>query len=97
MPLVVSALGLAIYLFALLLIGRALFSWIMYMSPDWKPRGAALLIVEAFYTPTDPPIHLLRRVVPPIRVGHARMDVALPVLLLACYLAVYLLQFVPGA
>ena len=96
MRLVVSGVGFAIYLYILVIFCRALFGWIMYLSPDWKPRGASLVIVESCYAVTDPPIRLLRRVLPPIRVGAARLDLALPALVLLCYLAVYLLQFVPG-
>jgi YggT family protein len=96
MRLVVSGVSLAIFLYMLLMLGRALFGWIMFLSPEWRPRGASLVIVEACYAATDPPIHLLRRVLPPIRVGHARVDLALPALFLACYLVLYLLQFAPG-
>ncbi len=96
MRLFVSGVSLAIFLYMLLMLGRALFSWIMYLSPDWRPRGAVLVIVEACYAATDPPIRVIRRVLPPIRIGHASLDLALPVLFLACYLVLYLLQFVPG-
>ena len=96
MRLVVSGVSLAVVLYILLILGRVLFGWIMYFSPDWKPRRASLVIVEACYVATDPPIRVLRRVLPPIRVGHARVDLALPALFLACYLVLYLLQFAPG-
>ncbi len=96
MRLVVSGVTFAIYLYIFVMLGRALFGWIMYFSPEWKPRGASLVIVEGCYAATDPPIRVLRHVLPPIRVGHARVDLALPALFLACYLFLYLLPFVPG-
>jgi YggT family protein len=96
MRLVLSGVSLAIFLYMLLMLGRALSGWIMYLSPDWKPRGASLVIVETCYAATDPPIRAIRHVLPPIRVGHARVDLALPALFLACYLVLYLLQFAPG-
>ena len=96
MHLLVSGVSLAIFLYILLMLGRALFGWIMYFSPDWKPRGASLVIVETCYAATDPPIRVLRHVLPPIRVGHVRVDLGLPALFLTCYLVLYLLQFVPG-
>ena len=96
MHLVLSGVSLAVFLYMLLMLGRALFSWIMYFSPDWKPRGASLVIVEVCYSATDPPVRFLRRVLPTIHFGHARVDLALPLLFLACYVVLYLLQFAPG-
>jgi YggT family protein len=97
MRLVVSAVSFAIFLYVLLLLGRMLIGWIMALSPDWKPRGVSLVIIEACYSATDPPVRALRRVLPPVHFGHARFDLALPVLVLLCYVVLYLLQFVPGA
>jgi YggT family protein len=96
MRLVVSGVSLAVFLYLLLMLGRALVGLIMYLSPDWKPRGASLVIVEACYAATDPPIRALRRVLPPIHLGPARVDLAFLALFLACYLVLYLLQFAPG-
>ena len=97
MRLVVSGVSFAIFLYMLLMLGRALFGWIMYLSPDWKPRGASLVMVEACYAATDPPVRFLRRILPTIHLGQGRLDLALPVLFLACYAVLFLLPFVPGA
>jgi YggT family protein len=93
MHLFLGGVGLAVFLYMLLLLGRALFSWVMFFSPDWKPRGLSLVALEACFASTDPPVHFLRRVLPTINVGRARVDLALPALFLACYAILFLLQF----
>lgn len=45
-------------------------------APRWRPRGALLVLAEAVFTVTDPPIKAVRRVVPPLRIGGASLDFA---------------------
>jgi YggT family protein len=96
MHLVVSGVTLAIYLYIVVLLGRLIFGWAMYFSPDWKPRGVSLVVVEVCYAATDPPVRALRRILPRLQFGHTRVDLGLLALFLACYAVLYLLQFVPG-
>jgi YggT family protein len=46
----------------------------------------ALVVAEATYTVTDPPLKALRRVLPPVGIGSIRLDLAFFVLVLACSL-----------
>ncbi|MDR1431614.1 MAG: YggT family protein [Propionibacteriaceae bacterium] len=84
------------YLFSaylLILSLRALISFVPLLRRDWTPRGAVLVAVEFVYTLTDPPIKLLRRVVPPLRLGSLQFDLAFIVL----WFAVVLLgRFLPA-
>ena len=41
-----------------------------------------LLIAEAIYTITDPPLQLLRRFIPPIRIGSIQFDLAFLIVLI---------------
>ena len=66
-----------------LLIARLVLDWIQVFSRDWTPRGVVLVIAEAVYTATDPPLRALRRVLKPIRLGPIQLDLAFLVLFLA--------------
>lgn len=66
----------------LVLIGRLIFDWIMVFSREWRPRGVLLIIAEAIYSLTDPPIHALRKVIPPLRLGGVALDMGFLILIL---------------
>ena len=69
-----------VFLFFLTLIGRLVFDWVQVLSRDWRPKGA-VLVAELVYTVTDPPLRLLRRVIPSINLGGMRIDIAFLVLM----------------
>jgi YggT family protein len=71
---------LSIYL--VLLIGRLIFSWIQQFSRDWKPSGIVLVLAEACFTPTDPPLRFLRRYIPTVRLGSVGLDLSFMLLFL---------------
>ena len=73
---------IVLQLFILLLIANLIISWVMIFARDWQPRGVVLLIVEGVFAVTDPPLRLLRRFIPPLRVGGASIDLAFIVLFL---------------
>ena len=50
---------------------------------SWRPAGVAAVGVEIVYMATDPPIRLLRRLVPPVRLGSVSLDLSIILLLLA--------------
>ena len=58
-----------LYLYLLLLIGRLIFSWIQAFSRSWQPTGLVLVIAEAVYTATDPPLKFLSMFIPVLRLG----------------------------
>lgn len=47
--------------------------------------GAGLVAAEIVYTVTDPPIKLLRRIIPPLRIGAIAIDFAFAIVMLACF------------
>ena len=69
---------LTIYL--VLLIGRMIFGWIQVFARDWRPTGIVLVIAEAIFTVTDPPLKFLRRFIPPLRLGMVALDLSFMVL-----------------
>lgn len=84
-------LHLVVYLFLIVLLGRLVLEWIQSLARQWHPRGPVLLLAEAVYTITDPPLKLLRRFIPPLKLGQVQLDMGFLVLLLAVYLLLFLL------
>ena len=78
-----SILDFLLFIFFILLIGRLVLDWVQVFSRAWRPRGVMLVIAEAVYTVTDPPLKALRRVIPPLSLGQIRLDLAFLVLMLA--------------
>ena len=77
MNLVIGLAQTALFFYWLVLIGRIAYSWIMAMSPQWRPKGPALILVEIIYTLTDPPLRLFRTFMPTFQVGQFRIDTAM--------------------
>lgn len=79
-------IGLMLYLYLLVLFARLIISWVQVFSREWRPSGPMLVIAEAVYTLTDPPLNALRRVLPPVRIGGVALDLAFFVLILLVYI-----------
>jgi YggT family protein len=75
---VVLTYVLSIYL--VILIGRLIISWIQAFARSWQPTGVVLVVAETIFTLTDPPLKLLRRYIPPLRLGTVAMDLSFMVL-----------------
>jgi YggT family protein len=54
----------------------------------WRPAGIAAVGIELVYLSTDPPVRLLRRLIPPVRLGPISLDLSILILLLVI-LALY--------
>ena len=81
MGIIGSLFSFLVFLFFLMLIGRLVFDWVQVLSREWRPKGAILVLAELVYTVTDPPLRLLRKVIPSINVGGMRIDIAFLVLM----------------
>jgi YggT family protein len=77
-----------LYLFLLLLIGRLILETLQQFARSWRPRGVLLVLAEVTYTLTDPPVKLLRRVIPPVRVGTVALDLSFTVLFFVVVIAI---------
>ena len=73
-------------LFFILLIIRLVFDWVQVFARDWRPRGVLLILLEVVYSITDPPILLVRRFVPPLRLGAIQLDLAFIIVLISVLL-----------
>ena len=85
MDIVKSVIGFVLYLYLLVLFARLVLGWVQVFSRDWRPKGVVLVIAEAVYSLTAPPLNALRRVLPPLRIGGVALDLAFFVLVLVIY------------
>ena len=83
---VVSIIALVVYIglfvFFLLMWGRFILDLVRMLARQWRPRGIVLVLAETVYAVTDPPVKLVRRIVPPLRVGGAALDFAWSIVML---------------
>lgn len=55
--------------FLVVLIFRLVMDYVFQFARSWTPGKAMVVVLEATYSVTDPPLKLLRRVIPPLRLG----------------------------
>ena len=75
-------LATILWLYWLVFIGRLIFDFVQVFARSWRPSGILLFIAEGMYTVTDPPLRLLRRVIPPLRIGGMQFDLAFLIVLI---------------
>jgi YggT family protein len=92
---IASILDLILFLFLLLLLIRLVVDWVQMFARSWTPRGPILLVLEVVYTATDPPIKLIRRFVPPLRLGAVMLDTSFLIVLVVVFLLRTLVQRIP--
>ncbi|MFB4307714.1 YggT family protein [Actinomadura sp. GTD37] len=85
-----------LYFFLLFLIGRLVLEVLQSFARQWKPSGVVLVIAEATYTVTDPPLKLLRRFIPPVRLGNVALDLSFTVLILVVWILIMVVGSVFG-
>lgn len=79
---------LALNVFIIMMWARLVLDLARTFAREWRPRGALLVLAEVVFTVTDPPVKLVRRVIPPLRVGGIALDFAWTIVLLVCLLLV---------
>lgn len=72
--------------FLLFLIARFVVEWVMQFARSWRPAGLVAAGLEVVYSTTDPPLKLLRRVIPPLRLGGISIDFGFIVLFFVVYI-----------
>ena len=86
MPSIVSVIATVLYVvlivFFVLMWARFVLDLVRMVARQWRPRGLVLLFAETVYVITDPPVKLVRRVIPPLRVGGAALDFAWSIVML---------------
>jgi len=85
-----QVLASALWIYWIILIGRLVLDLVQVFARSWTPKGPLLLIAEFIYTLTDPPLNLLRRVIPPVRLGSVQFDLAFLILLIGLQILISL-------
>jgi YggT family protein len=75
-----------LFVFWLLLTARVVVELVRAFAREWRPAGGVAVALETIYTVTDPPVRLLRRVIPTARIGGVGLDVSIMVLLLVVFI-----------
>jgi YggT family protein len=83
-----------LWLYLLILLVRAIFSWVQMYSRSWHPTGIVLVIAEVAYTATDPPLRFLRRYIPTLRLGTVGFDLSFTVLFLLVFVLTQVVQLI---
>ena len=84
---ILLAVGWVIFIFMLVLVARVVVELVRAFARDWRPAGGLAVVLETIYTVTDPPVRLLRKLIPKVRVGGVMLDLSVTVLLLAVWIA----------
>jgi YggT family protein len=71
-----------------MLIGRAIISWVLVLKRDFRPSGSLVVLFELIYTVTDPPLRLLGRIIPPLRIGGFALDLGFILLFILVQVAI---------
>jgi YggT family protein len=89
MELLKVILTYVLWIFLLLLIARMIINWIQVFAHSWQPTGIILVIAETIFTLTDPPLKLLRRFIPSVRLGTVALDLSYMVLYFVVLILLY--------
>ncbi len=77
-----------LWLYLLILLARLVLDLVQTFSREWTPKGPVLVLAEGVYTLTDPPLNLLRRIIPPLKIGGVALDLAFIVLFILLQVAI---------
>ena len=94
MGLLALILWWALEVYFYLLIGRLLVDMVTSINPSFRPKGIILVLFEVILTLTDPPLKLVRRIIPPLRMGAIQLDVGWTLLVFAIFFLQSMVRFI---
>lgn len=71
-----------LHVYLVMILARVVVEITRQFARSWRPVGYAAVGLEFVYVSTDPPIKLLRRFVPPLRLGGVSLDLSILILLI---------------
>jgi YggT family protein len=86
MGIALQVLYIVLRCFLIVLVFRLVMDYVFQFARSWQPGKPMVVILEAAYTVTDPPLKLLRRFIPPLRLGGVALDLSFFVLMIIVYL-----------
>jgi YggT family protein len=81
-----ASMGLVLYVYLMLILARIVLDTTRQFARGWRPVGVAALGIETVYLTTDPPVLLLRRLIPPLRLGPVSLDLSIMVLIVILFI-----------
>ncbi len=85
-----ETIATVLWLYFVVLLARFVIDLIQMLSRTWQPSGFMLVVAEFIFTLTDPPLKLLRRLIPPLKIGSITLDLSFIVLIIALQIAIQL-------
>ncbi|WP_037577330.1 YggT family protein [Phaeacidiphilus oryzae] len=79
---------IALEVFLILLLFRLVVDWVFQFARGWRPKRGMVVVLESTYTVTDPPLKLLRRFIPPLRLGGVALDLSFFVLMIIVWILI---------
>jgi YggT family protein len=92
MGIVFGLVYVVLLFFLVALIIRLVFDWVQMFAREWRPRGVALVTAHSVYSVTDPPLNVLRRLIPPLRLGGISLDLGFLLLFIAVSIAMAIVR-----
>ncbi|WP_244963394.1 YggT family protein [Actinomyces trachealis] len=86
MQAIVSILSSLLLLYTLVLLVRVVLDFVTLFSRSWRPSGPVLVLANAVYGLTDPPLRLIRSRIPALGFGGFGIDLSFLVLWFAIVL-----------
>jgi YggT family protein len=81
-----------LFFFYLFVIGRLVVEIVRSFAREWRPVGGTAVGLELMYRVTDPPVKLLKRLIPSVRIGNISLDLSMMILLLVTYIVMSILE-----
>jgi YggT family protein len=88
MGIAMQVVWIVLMCFLIVLIFRLVMDYVFQFARSWRPGRPMVVILEATYTVTDPPLKLLRRFIPPLRLGGVALDLSFFVLMIIVYILI---------
>jgi len=85
-------LATILFIYQLIFFARIVFDLLQMFARSWRPRGPILILAEVIYSLTDPPLRLLRKVIPQVRLGGVALDFSFLILLIVLQMLIGILS-----
>ena len=94
MTLIGALLYIVLNILILILIARLITEMIQAFSRSFSPPRWFMMVVEPIFVLTDPPVRMLRRWIPPLRMGGVSLDLSVLVLFFILQILLIITQVV---
>jgi len=84
-------LATILFVYQLIFFARIVFDLLQMFARSWRPRGPILIVAEVIYSLTDPPLRVLRKVIPQVRLGGVALDFSFLILLIVLQILIGIL------